>query len=227
MSASEVFLRAHTYAFLAQAFLYPSQDWTDELPEVAASLGSRPPEKARPRSGQGLEALQSEHRRAFGLTGSLAYETECGLPNEFRQSQELADIAGFYRAFGLRMGGKVRERPDHIAAELEFLSVLALKEACAIEAGVVDALEVCLSAQRKFLQDHLGRWAGLLARGLGQTVPESPYAELASLASSFVESEAKRLGVVLEPSDPAGVRPTPSPANWDCEGCPVVTPAEE
>lgn len=38
-----------------------------------------------------LDALQAAYRRAFGATGFLCYETEYGLPHEFRQAQELAE----------------------------------------------------------------------------------------------------------------------------------------
>ncbi|NIN98480.1 MAG: hypothetical protein GTO49_26570, partial [Anaerolineae bacterium] len=43
-----------------------------------------------------LADLQAEYRSVFGAVGSLCYETEYGLPHEFRQSQELADLNGFY-----------------------------------------------------------------------------------------------------------------------------------
>ncbi|MEK7326009.1 MAG: molecular chaperone TorD family protein, partial [Chloroflexota bacterium] len=111
---------------------------------------------------------------AFGLVGSLCYETELGLPHEYRQSQEMADIAGFYRAFGFNIGGKVRERPDHISAELEFMHVLALKEAYAAERDVLEHVEICIDAQRKFLQEHLGKWVGLLAESLARSAGEGP-----------------------------------------------------
>ena len=48
----------------------------------------------------------------------------------------LADIAGFYAAFGMTPGAA--EVEDHIAAELEFMSVLALKEAAALAEGLVE-----------------------------------------------------------------------------------------
>src|SRR3990172_7219059 len=163
--------RAQVYRFLADAFLYPGQEnWIEDTPLVAGILRELAPSALEV---WGLEigvwdlpALQAEHRRSFGLVGSLCYETEFGLPHEFRQSQELADLAGFYRAFGLRVGrsqsqgGTVRERPDHIAVELEFMYLLALKEAYAAENGMPEQAEICRETQRKFLSDHLGIWIG-------------------------------------------------------------------
>lgn len=130
MPAENALRRAQVYKFLADAFIYPRDNWTDDLPLLAAilrELGA--PALPAALRAMPLEELQSAHRSALGLIGSLTYETECGLPDAYRQAQEMADIAGFYRAFGFTVGGPVRERPDHAAVELEFMHVLALKEA--------------------------------------------------------------------------------------------------
>jgi nitrate reductase assembly molybdenum cofactor insertion protein NarJ len=115
MDINLIIRRAQVYSFLAGAFLYPQENWTADAPllaEIVAGLemglAGPPIERVE------LPALQAAYRRAFGLTGSLCYETEYGLPHEFRQSQELADLSGFYRAFGFEIGGAVRERPDHL-----------------------------------------------------------------------------------------------------------------
>jgi DMSO reductase family type II enzyme chaperone len=212
--------RAQVYGFLADAFLYPADNWTDDWPvlaEIMRELGGAHAElDVEP---VGLAELQAIHRRTFGLTGSLCYETECGLPHEFRQSQEMADITGFYRAFGFDLGGVTRERPDHLAAELEFMHVLALKEAYAFNGGNAEHVEICIDAQRKFLKDHLGRWVSLFAQALAQTAGLAPYVALAQFTAAFVEADAKRLGVELEPRTLAAVKPTPLGPPMSCGGC--------
>jgi len=222
--------RAQLYRFLADAFLYPTENWLEDLPALHPILidlgfnGLQP----FPYNLQ-LKALQTEHLRTFGVTGSQCYETEYGLPNEFRQSQEMADIAGFYRAFGFNVGGQYRERPDHLATELEFLYVLAIKEAYAAGQGIDEHVEVTVEARRLFLRDHLGRWIGLFAESLrraasGDTVQqngEGPYVWLARLAASFVRAEAQALGLSLEEPRLPDVQHTPLGPEISCEACPV------
>jgi DMSO reductase family type II enzyme chaperone len=223
--------RAQVYQFLSQVFLYPNENWVEDLPLLGDILAEMdlPAELGFPVVDRhySLAELQVEHRLAFGLTGSLCYETEFGLPHEFRQSQELADIAGFYRAFGFQVGGLVRERPDHLAAELEFMYLLALKEACAEEERSQEKAEICRQAQARFLQDHLGQWIGLFAQSLARSTAErSPYpAEtalypaLAQLAWQFVQADAARLGVELRPRQLASTRPTPLAPDLSCGEC--------
>ena len=226
--------RAQVYYFLSHAFLYPQENWTEDLPwlvniyrdlnvPVEGETGS-------PVMAVDLETLQAQYREVFGLTGSLFYETELGLPHEFRQSQELADIAGFYQAFGFHTGGTVRERPDHLAAELEFMYLLALKEAYAMENSLTEQAEICADAQRKFLQDHLAAWIGPFCRSLEQSTGErlgedglqSPYLMLSRLAEVFLVDEAARLEVSITPQQPGALKPTPFNPDYSCAGCAVA-----
>ncbi len=234
MNTDVAFHRAQVYRFLADAFLYPTENWLEDAPllmDILLKLDvlqSWDLEFAPFATLRGvariwdLPALQTEHRRAFGLTGSLCYETEIGLPHEFHQSQELADIAGFYRAFGFSMGGPVRERPDHLAAELEFMHVLALKEVYAAQNEFVEAVGICADAQGKFLQDHLGKWIDLFAEALSRSAAEGPYVALARFAAEFVQADARRLGAKLEPRPLGDSQPTPLPVEMSCEVCPIA-----
>ena len=228
MSLNAAIGRAQAYGFFSTVFLYPLENWTEDLSTFAKIL----PELALEPWSLSLEpwslsALQSEHLRVFGLTGSLCYETEYGLPHEFRQSQELADIAGFYHAFGFRLGGAVRERPDHLAAELEFMHLLALKEAYALQSGIGEHIEVCVEAQRKFLADHLGRWLGWFAEGLGRLAEDSVYTTLARLAAALAQSEAARLGVPLQPQRLVEIKATPLAPDLACGECPLLERPEK
>lgn len=219
------FRRAQVYQFLASAFLYPQENWLEDLPILAGILDELDMPKGwvfgYASQDFSLLALQSEHRRTFGLTGSQCYETEFGLPHEFRQSQELADIAGFYQAFGFKVGGSVRERPDHVAVELEFMYLLTLKEAYADVNGLHEQVEICRDAQVKFLRDHLGRWIGLFAESLTRSTQEGPYLSLVQFAAAFVDADAQLLGLHLEKPQLAGIRPTPLSPDLSCEDCPV------
>ncbi|HET7377314.1 MAG TPA: molecular chaperone TorD family protein, partial [Anaerolineae bacterium] len=150
-----------------------------------------------------------------------------GLPHEFRQSQELADIAGFYRAFGFTFDGKIHERPDFLASELEFMHILTLKEARAVEAGRADQAEICIEAERKFLQDHLGRWIGLFAQRFTPTaVGDGPYLGLVQLATAFIDSHADQIGARPERPRLTEVWPTPLGPDYSCDDCAAVGLAE-
>lgn len=221
--AEQAVYRAQVYAFLSTVYLYPFENWSEDLPlaaEAAARVDGAPVWPAL--QPQPLKELQAAYRHGFGAAGSLCYETEYGLPHEFRQAQELADISGFYRAFGFAMGGVVRERPDHLAVELEFLHVLALKEAHALLHGVAEQVEVCVAAQAKFLGDHLGTWVDLFAQSLALNTEEAPYLPLANFTDAFVQAEAARLGVVLTPRNRKEVKHTPYDTDFSCAACPIV-----
>lgn len=223
--------RAQVYYFLSHALLYPLDNWVADMPWLTQILNDLDVpglnESGNLFGDMPLEALQAQHREVFGLTGSLLYETELGLPHEFRQSQELADIAGFYRAFGFQTGAAVRERPDYLATELEFMYLLALKEAYAAQNSLPEQAEICADAQHNFLQDHLARWIGPFCRSLEQSTNErlgenslqSPYLQLSRLAEAFLAAEAVRLGVTVTPQPQKGLTLTPFDPDNSCAGC--------
>jgi DMSO reductase family type II enzyme chaperone len=142
--------------------------------------------------------LASDHSRLFGIEqkGKCSpYELEY-LPGPlFLKTHKLADIAGFYSAFGLEVGGKNKDRVDHVCVELEFMSFLALKEAYALSSDNGENVEICRDAQRKFLQDHLGRWVGALSEQINESRGSEFYATLGRLLNKFVPHDSRMLGV--------------------------------
>ncbi|MCS6827683.1 MAG: molecular chaperone TorD family protein [Caldilinea sp.] len=221
--AEQAVYRAQVYAFLSAAYLYPFENWSEDLPLAAAAVArveSAPPWPAL--QPMPLEALQTAYLCAFGAAGSLCYETEYGLPHEYRQAQELADIAGFYRAFGFTLGGAVRERPDHLAVELEFMHVLALTEAHALLTGAAEQVDLCIDAQAKFLGDHLGVWIELFAQSLALNTQEAPYLPLVHFTVEWVRIDAARLGVQLTSRNRKEANHTPFDPDFSCAACPMV-----
>lgn len=116
------------------------------------------------------------------------------VPN-VRLTQELADVAGFLRAFGLRTN---RERPDHIVSELEFAAFLCVKEAIAVGNGLASEAELCRDARGKFLRDHLGRWLELYERGLVEHARFRVYPLALAVVRKVVDRDAASLGVSIE-----------------------------
>jgi TorA maturation chaperone TorD len=167
------------------------------------------------------DARAAEHRAVFGHVvahGCPPYETEFGRRHVFGQSQELGDIRGFYEAFGVRprRGG---ERPDHIACELEFLSLLALKEAIALARGEDDHVDVCRTAAGRFIADHAGRWLPALAALIAQRDPDRGYAGVAAVASALVADHARELRslpVILGPDDLVPITEEPDGFSFEC-----------
>jgi len=148
----------------------------------------------------GGAALDSSYRTLFGHTargGVTPYETEYGNEAIFQQPQELGDLMGFYRAFGLMVKGTEHERADHISCECEFLSFLAMKEAYALEHRDLAMLEETIKAEKLFLRDHLGRFLPSFAQQLSREDATGFYTKLAELCLRFVSQETDRLAIHL------------------------------
>lgn len=149
-----------------------------------------------------LPVLHEEHRHVFGHTSSQEYppyETQYGSAHVFMQTQDMADIAGFYKAFGLSAGREIRERVDHLSLELEFMSFLACKQSHACCYGSQEQVRICHDAQKRFLEEHLARWIPAFASKLGQYAPDSFFSHLATLLKSFVAADAALLGANPSP----------------------------
>lgn len=116
------------------------------------------------------------------------YETQYGTPHVFAQSEELADIAAFYKACGL--SAPLKEREDHLAVELEFMAFLIQKEAYALYRGDAGHAAQMRELQGKFMVDHLGRWVPSFA---GRFEAREP--SLAKDLREWVAADVKVLGV--------------------------------
>lgn len=207
--------RARVYRVLAQLFHVPDASSVEALrerllPELCGAL-ERLAREHDPETLEAAEALcelfndssaeqlRCGHHDAFDeSSGMHCVPNEMaqlgGMPQlELTRTFELADVAGFYRAFGV----KVRpgsERADHIITELEFMNLLAVKEAIALqEEGDGEHAEVCRDASRAFLEDHLGRWAPRLGERLVDASVHPVYRATGRLLASFVAFDAAQI----------------------------------
>ncbi|HXG41461.1 MAG TPA: molecular chaperone TorD family protein [Dehalococcoidia bacterium] len=94
----------------------------------------------------------------------------------------LADVAGFYRAFGFQTRG---ERPDYLGAQLEFLALLTLKEAHAVLSGSQEGAGLCRRTRAEFARRHVLPWLpALRERAAAARIPA--FTALADLVQALV-----------------------------------------
>ncbi len=212
--------RAALYRLLSAAFSYPGESLASafEVAEVAAGvLGlDEPVGEVVAAFAEGGD-FEAAYQRAFTLSYSEdcpMYETAFSSKHLFQQTRHLADLAGFYAAFGVAARDN---RPDHIAMELEYCYLLCVKEAAARLDGEGERVVVCRSAQRAFLRDHLARWAPLFAGRAEVAAAGTPYAAAARLLAAFVKAEERflRVGEVARYRDEPAA-PLDEPGEMEC-----------
>ncbi|MCE7884106.1 MAG: hypothetical protein DYH08_09650 [Actinobacteria bacterium ATB1] len=166
--------------------------------------------------------LEIAHTRLFTRGQVPPYETSYLKPNIVGHVGELADIAGFYRAFGFEVS---KERPDHLLVELEFAAFLAAKEVAAVVEGNEEAVEVVRSARRSFYKSHFGCWVGAYAAKLEASEPDVPYTKVVDVLASWIALDCRHQGVMpLRPLETPsagvfeGIDTDDNPL--ECMGCP-------
>lgn len=226
----EAIARSVIYAFLSRALAYPGPSQLGMLRErilpgvldlELADAAGDAIRGAVPGLGAPVDFLRAAHTAVFSLTVSSDcpdYETAYLSRDVFQQTQVMADVAGFYRAQGLEVGGQRNQRPDHITTELEFMGFLARKEAYAIEHPSSELREMAREAQVLFLRDHLACWAPALGRRIASRDqnPYSPYGPLGVALGEWVAADAEHLGVTPARSVDAPVLEWPEPDDGTC-----------
>lgn len=191
-------------------------------------LGERPladldPRVVLQRLPASAEDANAGYERTFGLLVSSncpPYETEyINSKFTFQRSHALADIAGFYRAFGLEPSASHPERQDHLVLQLEFMALLLGLEQAAAESAHPDRTArraVCADAFRKFLNQHLIWWVPTFAHLLSKQDPGGFYDAVAVFLAALVTAERSLAGLPV----PSGrVAPSTVERPEECTGC--------
>lgn len=201
--------------------------WLERLGAAldAAGLGTALPHaeaaRAATASFEDADAWQGAYQDVFGRAVRVSpYETDYTASHAFMQSRELADITGFYGAFGVTLAG---ERADHIGAELEFLYVLAHREAKLARDGDAEGAEVCRDAMRKFVEAHTGRFAAALHDEAQRKGAHPALLHALALARALVERDVASFGLQPAPLPPARALAAAEPDQPECGACPRAT----
>ena len=112
--------------------------------------------------------------------------------------RRLADIRGFYEAFGLAIVAGRNDRTDHLCFLTEFLAILCQREAHLREQGDREGVAVVVDAQRSFLEDHLGRWYWRFVDEVCEHDENGFFADVAAGLAALVEADIDRLDLAPE-----------------------------
>lgn len=97
-----------------------------------------------------------------------------------------------YELAGLDMAEEIRDAPDHIAIELEFMYYLVFRHYEALQSDP-PAAQQWQTQQISFLDRHLGQWVGPFAEKVRENARTEHYRILASVTASFIQLDSQTL----------------------------------
>lgn len=190
--------RAHIYGLLATVFRRPLDgSQLDHLrtPGLLGALvdaGIDPGEDfAKGEANTLLDCLAIDYTELFHVSADriVPYEgIQIGKTDQL-MGAAAHSVRDFLAQAGYAAPPESGELPDHISVELAFMSELALREAEAAQADDRETAEYAASLQRRFLDEHLGRWAGRFADEVGGAAGTSFYRSMAALLAWLIADE--------------------------------------
>ncbi len=191
--------RSRLYQILAAAFAFPDEDFHAAVRDgslaavIAEACVALPYDLASAATLElgGLEQpyteFESEYIRLFDVGAAGPPCPLYGGVYGGDRMKVMEDATRFYNFFQLRLSPQMRELPDHITTELEFLHYLTFREAEARQQGLDPA--PLLRAQRDFLARHLCRWVPRLQARLSKQTTLPFFPALVRFAATFFEAD--------------------------------------
>ncbi len=203
--AEKTIERSNVYGFLALVFRQEptaallheikSAQFSDALASAGVNLGeaffASPNEEL-------LDDLAVEYTRLFIGPGRHVPPSEGAQREGALWGKATSRVASFVENCGFGYVPQFSDLPDHISVELEFMQEITKREAKAWKQEDRAAARHWLRIERKFIGEHLARWAPLFCEKVAQEAECSFYREMAVLTDSFIQREHKELRKRLE-----------------------------
>jgi len=198
--------RSNIYGFLAAVYrqeltseLY-QQMKNNEFQEVLSSLGVKLNNGFFQNSEQELlENLAVEYTRLFVGPGkhispheSVQHKKE-GVQSGQLWGELTAAVKKIIESSGLEYTSEYTGMPDHISVELEFMQQVVRREAQAWGADDDETARLCLTNEKKFIDEHLCGWIPEFCEKVIEAAEMPFYREMARLTLSFIEFEKQEL----------------------------------
>ncbi|MHC4592272.1 MAG: TorD/DmsD family molecular chaperone [Planctomycetota bacterium] len=186
--------RADSYETLAECYHLPDDELVMTLRDAARRSDVLAGEIIRSLPALGsTDALKVDYSRLFVGPYELLAPPYGSVYLEDNQlmGESTADAGGLYGQEDLHVS--LKEAPDHICVELEFMRFLILKGIEAIQNGDRERARSYRHKQRSFLNVHLGAWVADFAERIRANAQTDFYRTLGHLTGTFVRGDLKHL----------------------------------
>lgn len=152
---------------------------------------------------QTLTNLAVDYVRAFIGAGKSAkevaypYESVYTSPDRLLMQEARDEVLSLYRAEEISRGESFKEPEDHIAFELEFMTVLCERAATPLREGDAGHALGYLKKQRLFLTEHLLNWTPVFCGDVVKFAREDLYRGLAMITKGYLRLEEQLLQDVI------------------------------
>jgi len=188
-------IRADSYKLLSECYHAPDKELITLLHGLAQSEGGLYAEIAKhiPHIDE-IESLTIDYSKLFvgpfkllaPPYGSLYLENGRTVMNNSTINAQKR-----YKKEGLAIA--LKEVPDHIVFELEFMYFLIVKETEAIQNSDLMTANHYFNKQKSFLETHLGMWVTEFTEKVKNHAQTAFYQNVARCTQSFVKNDLKKL----------------------------------
>lgn len=186
--------RGNSYKVLAECYYLPDENLVRMLNGLSESTRELHPALAGNIPGlDDVDSLKVDYSKLFVGPYEL-FAPPYGsmyLEDGKLMGDSTMDVKNWYVEEGLEI--TLREVPDHIAIELEFMHFLISKETQAISNSDPENAILYLKKQEAFIDIHLGQWVSAFAHRIKKRAKTEFYRNLAHVTESFVKSDQEDL----------------------------------
>jgi len=138
--------------------------------------------------GQHISAHESVYAEVDGELGGL-------------WGAKTVEVKKFIETTGLDYESGYTGLPDHISVELEFMRKLAEWEAAKWSADDRESAKYCLTVQKKFIEEHLLKWAPAFCGEVIEKATIPFYREMAEVTREFLDFDHHAIIQALSSKD--------------------------
>lgn len=181
--------RANSYKLLSECYHLPDNALIQKVVDAAQNDNFFAELKACITSDFDLESLKIDYTRLFvGPFKLLAPPYgSVYLEDSKVMGASTIDVRDCYESEGIDI--VIKEAPDHIAVELEFMYYLAVKQIQATKEENPQDIQLYQKKQKSFLYSYLARWLPEFTENVQKHAHTEFYRKLASLTAIFVQKD--------------------------------------
>jgi TorA maturation chaperone TorD len=127
------------------------------------------------------------------------YGSRYQTPAALYRARVLSEVAGYYRALGLRPALDRPDLPDHIGAEVEFLGVVAAREQAARDVGDDTESERLRDLGERFGREQVGEWIAMFRARLAKHARLRFYPAVTDLVIALLEHQSPGITAPVRP----------------------------